>query len=136
MGDIKIDYKKVQNITKLDLDSDVKMFKNGELHAEDLLAGGRPDIQALLDYAIKSGVPITKDVERAMSNPQMDVPQVSSSLFSGLLHITTGAVMNRLVHEAGRGNGLEVCRLIYQEWKNKSPQVMSTYRLAYENPLK
>ena len=71
-----------------------------------------------------------------MSTPQMDVPQVSSNLFSGLLHITTGAVMNRLVHEAGRGNGLEVWRLIYQEWKNKSPQVMSTYRLAYENPIR
>ena len=111
------------------MDSDVK---NWELHAEDLLAGGRPDVQALLDYAVGSGVPLTKDVERTMSTPQMDVPQISSNLFSGLLHITTGAVMNRLVHEAGKGNGLEVWRLIHQEWKNKSPQVRSTFRLAYE----
>ena len=81
-------------------------------------------------------MPITKDVERTMSNFNMDVPTVSSSLFSGLLHITTGAVMHRLVHEAGKGNGLEVWRLIYQEWKNKSPQVLSTYRLAFENPVK
>ena len=88
-GGFKLDYKKVQNIAKLDLDSDVKMFKNWELHAEDFLAGGRPDIQALLDYAASSGMPITKDVERTMSTLQMDVPMVSSSLFSGLLHITT-----------------------------------------------
>ena len=81
-------------------------------------------------------MPITKDVERTMSTLQMDAPTVSSSLFSGLLHIITGAVMHRLVHEAGRGNGLEVWRLIYQEWKNKSPPVLSTYRLAYENLIK
>ena len=114
MGDLKIDYKRVQNIIKLDLDSDVKMFKNWELHAEDLLAGGRPDVQALLDYAVGSGVPLTKDVERTMSTSQMDVPQVSSNLFSGLFHITIGAVMNRLVHDAGRGNGIDVWRLIHQ----------------------
>ena len=56
--------KKAQHITKLDLDSDVKMFKNWGLHAEDLLAGGRPDIQALLDYAATSEIPITKHIEQ------------------------------------------------------------------------
>ena len=68
-------------------------------------------------------MPITKAMEQTMTTPQLDVPMVSSHIFSGLVHITTGSVMQRLVHEAGKGNGLEVWRLIFKEWKNKAPRL-------------
>ena len=123
-------------MAKLDLDTDIKNFKLWELQAEDYLAPGRPEIQQLLTYAATSGMPITKQVEATWSTPQLDVPTVSATIFSGIMSITTGAVLNRLVLQAGKGNGLEMWRLIFHEWRNKSPQVMSTYRNAYENPIR
>ena len=60
MADYKIDYKRVSSVVKLDLDTDVKMFKTWELQAEDLFATGRPDVLKLLEYAAASGMPITK----------------------------------------------------------------------------
>ena len=66
----------------------------------------------------------------------MNVPAISVSIYSGLIDITTGSVIKRLVTEAGKGNGLEIWRLIYREWKSKTPQVMTTYRTAYEQPVK
>ena len=90
----------------------------------------------LFEYSAASGVPITKAVEQAMSTPHMNVPDISASIYSGLIYITTGSIMKRLVTEAGKGNGLEIWRLIYREWKSKSPQVMTTFRTAYEQPVK
>ena len=106
------------------------------IQAEDYLAPGRRDIQQLLTYAATSGMPITKQVEATWSTPQLDVPTVSATIFSGIMSITTGAVLNRLVLQAGKGNGLEMWRLIFHEWRNKSPQVMPTCRNAYENPIR
>ena len=71
-------------------------------------------------------------MENAISKHGTNAPYISSQVFSGLLDITTGPIMQRLTLRAGRGNGLEVWRLIYQEWRNKRPIVMEAYRRAYE----
>ena len=112
IGEHKIDHKRAQNVTKLDFDADIKLFSHWELQAEDFLSNGRPDVMKLLEYAAASGVPITKAVEQAMSTPHMNVPDISASIYSGLIYITTGSIMKRLVTEAGKGNGLEIWRLI------------------------
>ena len=125
-SEFKIDYRRAQNMAKLDLDTDIKHFKLWELQAEDFIAPGRPDIQQLLTFAATSGMPVTKQAEATMSTPQLDVLAISATIFSGLMAITTGAVLNRLVLQAGKGNGLEMWRLIHQEWGNKSPMVYAS----------
>ena len=105
------------------------------MQAEGFLSDGRPEITELLENAITAGVPITRDVERAMVS-SMDIPWVSSQIFNGLLQITAGSVMERLALQVGKGHGLEVWRLIHAEWRSKAPQVMETYRVAFENPVK
>ena len=120
-GEFRIDFKRVQNVSKLDLDTDVKLFKTWELQAEDLITGGRGDVQKLLDYVAKSGMPITKDMEATWSSPTCDVVSISAQIYSGLIHITTGGIMQRLATEAGKGCGLEIWRLIQREWRSESP---------------
>ena len=132
MSEYKFDHKRVQYVVKLDFDTDVKMFSHWEIQAEDYLPAGNPEVMQLLSYAAESGIPITKDVERTMATPQLNAPDISGQIYSGFIYITTGSTMRRLVTEAGKWNGLEIWQLIYREWKNKSPHVMSTYRATYE----
>ena len=40
----------------------------------------------LLEYAAQSGMPITKTVEQTMSTPHMNVPDISASIYSGLIY--------------------------------------------------
>ena len=52
------------------------------------------------------------------------------------MQISIAAVTRRLVHEAGEGNALEVRRLMFKEWESRGPQVMTTWQIAYEHPVK
>ena len=69
-----------------------------------------------------------------MCRGNLNVPFASQLIFDGLLMIVPGSFLSRAAIEAGEGNGLEVWRLIYKEWRNKSPLVMETR--ACENQIR
>ena len=62
----QLDSKWASNIPKLDSDSDIKSFKHRVMQTEGFLCDGRPEITEVLEHAATAGVPITRQVEKAM----------------------------------------------------------------------
>ena len=137
-----MDYKRRDGMEKLNLDSDAGKFRIWSMHAGAFLANGNPGVRELLKWAGEETLTITRELEIAkslevgQSYMGYDVCAISYTIYDGLLNLVEGNLLHRITLETPCGQGFEMWRRIFKEWRNKSPQVMETYRTGYTAPVR